>query len=153
MKNMKWFAAAAGAIALSATLAFAGTNTGEGHWKHEGHGHHERGGRMAAKLNLTEAQKQQWQAMEANFRQENAAFFAQTKQTREAIHAAKEAGDTAKADSLKATAQSQRATMKQLRAAMEPKLLAILNADQQAQYQKLKAEREARGEGHERHER
>ncbi|MEA2163331.1 MAG: motif family protein [Thermoanaerobaculia bacterium] len=152
MKNKKWFAAAAGAIVLTATLAIAGTNAGEGAWKHEGRGGHERGGRMAEKLNLTDAQKQQWQAVEQSFRQENAAFFEQSKQTREAIHAAKAAGDTAKVESLKATAKSQHAQMKQLRAAMEPKLLAILNADQQAQFQKMKAERAARGEGHEHHE-
>jgi Spy/CpxP family protein refolding chaperone len=149
MKNKKWFAAAAGAIALSATLAIAGTNAGDGGWKHEGKGGHERGGGyMAAKLNLTDAQKQQWQAVEQNFRQDNAAFFEQSKQTREAIHAAREAGDTAKADSLKANASAQRAQMKQLRATIEPKLMAILNADQQAEYQKMKAEREARGDRH-----
>jgi Spy/CpxP family protein refolding chaperone len=149
MKNKKWFAAAAGAIALSATLAIAGTNAGDGGWKHEGKGGHERGGgHMAAKLNLTDAQKQQWQAVEQNFRQDNAAFFEQSKQTREAIHAARKAGDTAQLESLKATAQSQHAQMKQLRASMEPKLMAILNADQQAQYQTMKAERAARGDRH-----
>lgn len=105
---------------------------------------------MAAKLNLTEAQKQQWQAVEQSFRQENAAFFERSKQTREAIHAAKEAGDTAKVESLEATAKAQRAQMKQLRDAMEPKLLAILTADQQTQFQKMKAERPAYGQ-HERH--
>jgi Spy/CpxP family protein refolding chaperone len=149
MKNKKWFAAAAGAIALSATLAIAGTNAGDGGWKHEGKGGHERGGaRMAAKLNLTDAQKEQWKAVEQNFRQDNAAFFEQSKQTREAIHAAKKDGDTAQLESLKATAKSQHAQMKQLRATMEPKLMAILNADQQAQYQTMKAERAARGHRH-----
>jgi Spy/CpxP family protein refolding chaperone len=149
MKNMKWFAAAAGAIALSATLAIAGTTSGDGGWKHGRKGGYERGAHLAAKLNLTDAQKEQWKAVEQNFRQENAAFFEQSKQTREALYAAKKAGDTAQVESLKATVQSQHAQMKQLRAAMEPKLMAILNADQQAQFQKLKAERAARGEGHE----
>ena len=146
MKNKKWFAAAATAIALSATLAIAGTTTGDGGWKHEGrggHGHH-RGAGFASKLNLTDAQKEQWKAVEQNFRQENSAFFEQSKQTREAIHAAKKAGDTAQVESLKATAKSQRAQMKQLRQTMEPKLMAILTADQQAQFQAMKAERGAR---------
>ncbi len=149
MKNMKWFAAAAGAIALSATLAIAGTTTGDGGWKHEGRGGHHHGAGFSKKLNLTDAQKQQWKAVEQNFRLENAAFFEQSKQTRESLHAAKKAGDTAQLESLQATAKAQHAQMKQLRAAMEPKLMAILNADQQAQFQKLKAERAARGEGHE----
>ena len=148
MKNKKWFAAAATAIALSASLAFAGTTTGDGGWKHEGRGGHHRGAGFVKKLNLTDAQKEQWKAAEQNFRQENAAFFEQSKQTREAIHAAKKAGDTAQLESLKATAKSQHAQMKQLRASMEPKLMAILNADQQAQFQQMKANRAARGEGH-----
>jgi Spy/CpxP family protein refolding chaperone len=148
MKNKKWFAAAAAAIALSASLAFAGTTTGDGGWKHEGRGGHHRGMGFK-KLNLTDGQKEQWKAAEQNFRQENAAFFEQSKQTREALHAAKKAGDTAQVESLKATAKAQHAQMKQLRAAMEPKLMAILNADQQAQFQKMKAERAARGEEHE----
>ncbi|MEA2235825.1 MAG: motif family protein [Thermoanaerobaculia bacterium] len=145
MKNKKWFAAAATAIALSASLAIAGTTTGDGGWKHEGRGgHHHRGAGFASKLNLTDAQKEQWKAVEQNFRQENSAAFEQSKQTREAMHAARKAGDTAQFDSLKATAKSQHAQMKQLRSTMEPKLMAILNADQQAQFQALKAERAAR---------
>jgi Spy/CpxP family protein refolding chaperone len=147
MKNKKWFAAAATVIALSATLAIAGTTTGDGGWKHEGRGGHHRGAGFSKKLNLTDAQKEQWKAVEQNFRQENASFFEQSKQTREAFHAAKKAGDTAQLESLKATAKAQHAQMKQLRAAMEPKLMAILNADQQAQFQKMKAGRAARGDG------
>jgi Spy/CpxP family protein refolding chaperone len=102
---------------------------------------------FARKLNLTDAQKEQWKAVEQNFRQENASFFEQSKQTREALHAAKKAGDTGQLESLKATAKAQHAQMKQLRAAMEPKLMAILNADQQAQFQTMKAERAGRGDG------
>jgi Spy/CpxP family protein refolding chaperone len=148
MKNTKWIAAAATALVLTASLAIAGTNAGNGEWKHEGHGGHERGAGFAKKLNLTDAQKAQWKAVEQNFRQENSAFFQQADQTRESFHAAKKAGDTAKADSLKATLKSQHAQMKQLHDAMEPKLTAILNADQRAQFQTMKAERAARGEGH-----
>ncbi len=150
MKNKKWFAAAATAIALSASMAIAGTTTGDGGWKHEGRGghHHHRGAGFARKLNLTDAQKEQWKAIEQNFRQDNSAFFEQSKQTRKALHAAKQSGHAAQADSLKATAKAQRAQYKQLRAAMEPKLMAILNAGQQTQFQAMKAERAARGERH-----
>lgn len=149
MKNKKWFAAAATAIALSASIAIAGTTTGDGGWEHEGRGgHHHHGAGLSRKLNLTDVQKEQWKAVEQNFRKDNSAFFAQSKQTREALHAAKKAGDTAQLESLKATAKAQHAQMKQLRATMEPKLMAILTADQQAQFQKLKAERAARSESH-----
>jgi Spy/CpxP family protein refolding chaperone len=148
MKNRKWIAAAATAFVLTASLAIAGTNAGNGGWKHEGHGGHKDEARFAEKLNLNDAQKQQWKAVEQNFRQENSAFLQQVHQTREDFHAAKKAGDTAKADSLKATVQAQKAQMKQLRNAMEPKLLAILTADQRAQFQTMKAERAARGDEH-----
>lgn len=144
MKNKKWIAAAATAFVLTASLAIAGTNAGDGGWKHEGHGGYKGEAHMASKLNLTDAQKVQWKAVEQNFRQENSAFFQQAHQTRKDLHAAKKAGDTAKADLLKATAQSQKAQMKQLRNANEPKLLAILTADQQAQFQTLKAAHAAR---------
>jgi Spy/CpxP family protein refolding chaperone len=147
MKNRNWIAAAATAIVLTASLAIAGTNA-DGGWKHDGQGGHERGGRLAAKLNLTDVQKQQWKAVEQSFRQENSAFLQQAHQTRKDLHAAKKTGDTAKADSLKATVQSQKAQMKQLRSAMEPKLLAILSADQRTQFQAMKAARAARGDEH-----
>ena len=148
MKNRKWIAAAATAFVLTASLAIAGTNAGKGGCKHEGQGGHKGEARFAEKLNLNDVQKQQWKAVEQSFRQENSAFFQQAHQTREDLHAAKKAGDTAKADSLKATVQAQKAQMKQLRNGMEPKLLAILTADQRAQFQTMKAERAARGDEH-----
>jgi len=147
--NKKWIAAATTALALSGGLAIAGTNGGGAGCKHgEGHRMHARGARFAEKLNLTDAQKQQWKAVQESFRQDNKAFFAESRQTREDFRAAMKAGDTAKANSLKATMESQRAQMKQLRAAMEPKLTAILTAEQRAQYDTMKAERAARGERH-----
>jgi Spy/CpxP family protein refolding chaperone len=143
MKNSKWITAAAATIALSASLAIAAPNAGNGHgWGHEGgRGRQEMGARLAAKLNLTDTQKQQWQAIQNDFRRDNASFFQQAKQTREEFHAAKEAGDTAKADALKPTLDSQRAQMKQLRDAQEQKLVALLTPEQKAQYDALKAQR------------
>jgi periplasmic protein CpxP/Spy len=140
----KWITAAA-VLGLSATLAFAGTGMGEGHshgfggkWRHHGFS------KLASKLNLTDAQKAQWKAIRKSSHEQNAAFFQQAHQTMKDFHAAKKAGDTAKADALKPAIESQRAQMKQIRAAEQQQFVKILTAEQSAQYQTLKAERAAR---------
>jgi periplasmic protein CpxP/Spy len=140
----KWITAAA-VLGLSATLAFAGTGMGEGHGHgFEGKGRHHGFSKLASKLNLTDAQKGQWKAIRKSSHEQNAAFFQQSRQTWQQFHAAKKAGDTAKADSLKATLQSQHAQMKQIRASEEGQFVKILTAEQSTQYQALKAERAAR---------
>jgi len=143
--NKKWFTAAA-VLALSGTLAFAAPHEGQGRG-----GKHGRGGRhggfgehLAQKLNLTDAQKQQIKDVQQNFRNENKAFFESARDTRRQMHDAREAGDTARLESLKATAQSQRAQMKQLRDAQMQRIEAVLTIEQRAQWQALKAEREAK---------
>jgi Spy/CpxP family protein refolding chaperone len=132
-------------LALGATLAFASMHDGKegkGGWE----GHH-RGGSMsemyAQKLNLTDAQKQQIADIETSSREANKAFFEASKQTREQFKAAKDANDTAKLDALRPTMESQRAQMKQLRDAQDAKIKAILTPGQRAQFDTLKAEREA----------
>lgn len=145
--SKKWFTAAAAVLALSGTMAFAAPHEGRG-------GKHGRGGRggefgerMAAKLNLTDTQKQQIKDSQQSFRNENKAFFEAARDTRRQIREAKEAGDTARLESLKATAQSQHAQMKQLRDAQMQRIEAFLTTEQRAQWQAMKAEREAkRGE-------
>jgi protein CpxP len=140
----KWITAAA-VLGLSATLAFAGTGMGEWHGHgFEGKGRHHGFSKLASKLNLTDAQKVQWKAIRKSSHEQNAAFFQQSHQTRQDFHAAKKAGDTAKADSLKTAIASQRAQMKQIRAAEEQQFVKILTPEQSAQYQTLKAERAAR---------
>jgi Spy/CpxP family protein refolding chaperone len=140
----KWITAAA-VVGLSATLAFAGTGMGEGHdHGFEGKGRHHGFSKLASKLNLTDAQKEQAKAIRKSSHEQNAAFFQQSHQTMQDFRAAKKAGDTAKADSLKVTLQSQRAQMKQIRAAEDGQFAQILTAEQSAQYQALKAERAAR---------
>ncbi len=143
-KSKKWFTAAAAVLALSGTMAFAAPHEGRG-------GKHGRGGRggqfgerMAAKLNLTDAQKQQIKDVNQSFFNENKAFFESTRDTRRQIREAKEAGDTARLESLKATAQSQHAQMKQLRGAKMQRIEALLTSEQRAQWQAMKAEREAK---------
>ena len=130
-------------LALGASLAIAATqqdNTWGGHHGKRG----EMSQRFAQKLNLTDAQKQQLAAIHKSFREENATFLAQFRQTKKDFHAAKQAGDQAKIDALKPAVESNRAQMKSLRQAQEQKVLAILTPDQQAQYQALKAARAAR---------
>lgn len=132
---------------LTATLAVAAPkgNSEGGHRGHGGKGGYERGaGRLAERLNLSEAQKLQWQALEQSFRDNNKALFEQSRQTMNDFRTAKKAGDTAKADSLKPILDTQRAQMKQLRAAQEQKLVAILTPAQRTQYEALKAERASR---------
>jgi Spy/CpxP family protein refolding chaperone len=147
---MKKIISAVAVVALSGAIAFGAIDEGAG--KAWGHGGHHRGGamnmRLAKKLNLTDAQKDQMKALHRGFRQDNQAFFQSVRQTRQEMRAAKEAGDTAKVESLKATFQSQRAQMKQLHQAQQEKFLSILTPDQRTQLDALKAEREARRQQH-----
>ena len=138
-KTSKWITVVA-AVGLSATLAIAG----EGHGGFKGKRHGEFGMKLASKLNLTDAQKEQWKAIRKSSREQNSAFFQQSRQTMKDFRAAKEAGDTAKADALKQTLQSQRAQMKQIRDSQETQLMNILTAEQRTQYQTLKAQRAER---------
>ncbi len=147
MDKKKWITAVA-AIGLSASLAFAVAHDGNGrHW--EGKGRGEWSAKLSHKLNLTEAQKQQWADIDKAFRQENRAFFEQSRQTRSDFRAAKKAGDTAKLAALKPAMDAQRAQMKKLRQAKDEKLMAILTAEQRTQFQALKAERAAHHKEHE----
>jgi Spy/CpxP family protein refolding chaperone len=145
MKNSKKWLTTAAVVALSGTLAFAAPR-GEGHGgrHHRGEGSGEFGARFAQKLNLSDAQQQQLKDLQKNFRETNKAFFQSTRATRQQMHDAKEAGDTAKFESLKATADSQRAQMKSLRDAHMASIEAILTPEQRTQWQAMKAEHAAR---------
>jgi Spy/CpxP family protein refolding chaperone len=141
----KWLTTAA-VLALSSTLALAAPHDGKG-------GRHGRGGRggefsqrFAEKLNLTDAQKQQIKDIQTSFREQNKAFFESTRETRQQMRAAREAGDTARFESLKATAQGQREQMKQLHQAQMQKVTAVLTPEQRTQWEALKAERQAKRE-------
>ena len=138
-------------LALGATLAFAAPHDGkDGQWEgHHGKRHHGMfGEKMAAKLNLTDAQKQQIKDMNKSFREANKTFFQSAHETHAAFHAAKEANDTAKLDSLKATMASQRAQMKQLHETQMAQVRTVLTPAQAAQLDALKAERQARHAQH-----
>jgi len=111
------------------------------------HGHG-RGDRLAEKLNLSDAQQQQWHDIQRSFHQDNKAFLEQARKTRQEIHAAVEANDMAKVQSLEPTLQANRTQMKQLREAQEQKLMSVLNDEQKAQYQQLKADRQSHHRKH-----
>ena len=141
---MKKMISALAVVALSGTMAIAAVNDGGG--KAWGHSHHGRmmAAHLAKKLNLTDAQKEQWKAIHQSFRTDNQAFLQSVRQTHQDLRAAKQAGDEAKVAELKAVAQSQRAQMKQLHEAQHEKFLSILTSEQRTQLDALKAEREAR---------
>ena len=133
-------------LALSGTMAFAATEGREGFGgrHHHGRHHHQFGAHFAEKLNLTDAQKAQIKDIRKASREQNAAFFEQARATRKEFHAAKEANDTAKMESLKPTLQSQRQQMKELRKAEMSKITSILTTEQQTMLQQLRAERKAK---------
>ena len=133
-------------LTLGASLAIAAPHDGKFGGKRGRHGM--MGERLAEKLNLTDAQKEQIRAIKQETREQNAAFFQSLRQTRQDLRAAREANDTAKLDALKGTLESQHAQMKQIRDAENAKISALLTAEQNAKWQQLQAQRGERGEHH-----
>ena len=131
-------------LALSATLAVAAPN-GEGkHHRHGRHGHHGFGQRAFAKLNLSDAQKQQIKDLRTSFREQNKALFDSMKQTRTDMKAAREANDTARLEALRANAKSAREQLKAKSEGLRAQMLNILTPEQRAQLDAMKAERQQR---------
>ena len=154
MNKSKWMTMAA-VVTLSASLAIAAPHGGKGGGRHGGkHGRGEFGERFAEKLNLTDAQKAQIKTIRQNNREQNKAFFEQSRATFEQLHAAKKANDTAKVEQLKPVLEQQRAQMKQFRDTERQQILALLTQEQRAKFDAMQAEREAhRGERGERRQR
>ena len=147
----KVMTAAVGILTLGATLAFAAPPEGRGGFGEHGggRGHHGRRGgagmdRMAEKLSLSDAQKEQITAIRKANREQNRTFFDAARSTREEMRAARKANDTAKLESLKATMQSQREQMKQIHQGVERQIASVLTADQRAKLEAMKAERAQR---------
>ena len=140
MKKSKWLTGVA-VLALGTTLAVAAPHEGRG----EGHrGKGEFSQKMAEKLNLSDAQKQQIRDLHASFREQNKAFFESFHQTMKDYRAAKQANDTARVNALQAQFDSQRAQMDQLRAGLDQRVATILTPEQRTQWEQLKAERAAK---------
>lgn len=149
---MKKTITAVAALTLSATLAFAapqGNTTEEGkkfegkRGRHGQRGGH-RGDRAFAKLNLTDAQKAQMQALREQFREQNAPLFEQLRQARTDLKTAREANDTARLESLRGSLQSLQTQFKAAKKAHREQLLTILTPEQRAQLEAAKAERRNR---------
>lgn len=153
MKTTHKIITAVAAFALSGSLAFAAAQADGPNGARHGHGRfgHHRMARLAKKLNLTDAQKDQLKANHQAFRDANKDFFAQVKATRQEAHAAREANDTAKLDALKPTIQSQRAHMQELRDQERTQFLSVLTPDQKAQLEQLKGQWKAKHEGQPQH--
>lgn len=135
----KTIIAVAAVLTLAGTMAFADGAKGE----HGFGGHHRHGmfgEKLAAKLNLTDAQKAQIKDIKKSTHEANAAFFEQARATQKEFWTAKKANDTAKMDALRPTMESQRAQMKAIRKAEMSQLTSVLTPDQQAQLQQLRAE-------------
>jgi len=101
-------------------------------------------GRIAQKLNLSGTQKTQWKELQKSFRENNKDFLDQARTTMQQFHAAREAKDTAKVESMKPLVESTRAQMRQLHQEQEQKLMAILTEEQRAQFQEMKQHRRQR---------
>jgi protein CpxP len=143
---MKKIITAVAVAALGVTLAVAaphGGKEGHGRGRHGGH-HGEFGERMAEKLNLSDAQKQQIKDIRQSSKEQNKAFFESFHATMKQFHEAKKADDTAKVESLRGTMEAQRTQMQAIRKAERDRILAILTPDQRAKFEAMKAEREQR---------
>jgi Spy/CpxP family protein refolding chaperone len=106
------------------------------------HGGHRAGfGRMAAKLNLTDAQKQQLKDIHTASREQNHQLYADFHAKLQEFRALKQANDP-KADDVKAELKAMRPQMEAARNASRDAMLNILTPEQRDQ---LKAARQSRG--------
>ena len=139
---MRKLATAVAVTLIGASMAIAAPN--KGGFEGRGHGRDGFGRMLAQQLNLTDAQKAQIKEIRQTTREQNKAFFETFHSTMQQFWDAKKANDTAKIDSLKPTLESQRAQMKQIRDAEDAKIASVLTAEQNAKWQQLKADREAK---------
>jgi Spy/CpxP family protein refolding chaperone len=94
-------------------------------------------------LGLTDTQKTEISGIEKATRDANIEFFEAVRTTMGQFRAAKQANDTAKLEALKPTMDSQRTQMKQIRDDETKKIIVVLTAEQQAKFQKIRAERQS----------
>jgi len=134
---MKKFVIALMVTATSA-IGFAQTAAPEAH-QHEGH--RAGFGRLAAKLNLTDAQKQQMKDIRTADRQSNQQLYADFHAKLQEFRSLKQANDP-KADDVKAELKSMRPQMEAARKASRDAMLNILTPEQRDQ---LKAARKSHG--------
>ncbi|MEA2414125.1 MAG: periplasmic protein CpxP/Spy [Thermoanaerobaculia bacterium] len=128
------------ALMVTATSAIAFAQTAAP-GTHQHNGHRAGFGRMAAKLNLTDAQKQQMKDIHTADHERNQQLYADFRAKLQEFRSLKQANDP-KADDVKAELNSMRPQMEAARNASRDAMLSILTPEQRDQ---LKAGREARG--------
>jgi Spy/CpxP family protein refolding chaperone len=128
------------ALLVTATSAIGFAQTA-GPGTTRGHGHRAGFGRMAAKLNLTDAQKQQMKDIHTASREQNHQLYADFHAKLQEFRALKQANDP-KADAAKAELKAMRPQMEATRKASREATLNILTPEQRDQ---LKAARQSRG--------
>ena len=134
-----WMAVAA----LGAAGLFAQTPPSERHSPRHG----QFGARMAAALNLTDAQQTEIKSIFAEARQSSQPVRQQLKQTRQALDAAVKADDSAQIQQLSAAQGAQMGQLAAIRATAKAKMFKILTPDQQQKLSTLKASMHQRWHG------
>jgi Spy/CpxP family protein refolding chaperone len=128
------------ALMVTATSAIAFAQTaGPGTSHHQGH--RAGFGRIAAKLNLTDAQKQQWKDIHTASREQNHQLYADFHAKLQEFRALKQANDP-KADDVKAELKAMHPQIEAARKASRDAMLNILTPEQRDQ---LKAARQSHG--------
>jgi Spy/CpxP family protein refolding chaperone len=130
-------------IAATATLAIAQVPGAGGF----GGRHHARGamlGRLAEKLNLTDAQKQQMKDIRTADRERNKQLYADARAKFQELRSLKENNDPRAAE-VKAQLDAMRPQLQAARKATREAMLSVLTADQRAQLQALRQSHGMRG--------
>lgn len=141
---MKKFVIAA-VVAATATLGIAQTapkGDGDGAFHHRRH----RGARMhriAEKLNLTDAQKEQIKSIRAASREQNKQLFADFKAKRQELRSLRQNNDPRAAD-VKSQLEAMRPQLEAARKATHEQVLSVLTAEQRAQLEQWKTQRQQR---------
>jgi Spy/CpxP family protein refolding chaperone len=128
------------ALMVMATSAIGFAQTAEPATPH-GHGHRAGFGRMAAKLNLTDAQKQQLKDIRTADHERNQQLYADFHAKLQELRSLKQANDP-RADDVKAELKSMRPQMEAARKASRDAMLNILTPEQRDQ---LNAARQSHG--------
>lgn len=140
------FAAWTAVAALGAASLFAAPTSPNG-----GHRHGRMGAFLSTYLNLTPAQQTQAKSIFQDARQSGQPVRQQLKQTRQSLHAAVQANDTAQIQQLAAAEGTQMGQLAAIRGTAMAKVYQILTPDQQQKLAQLRqarrAARQSRGAG------
>ena len=133
-------------LTFSVTLALAGPGRDERGFA--GKGGAEFSAKFAEKLNLTEAQKTQIQSLRESFRAQTEPQRAELRRLTTEFRAAREANDTARAQSLRSQIQALHTQLRESAQAQKARFEAVLTPEQRAQLETLKSQRRGKMRGH-----